>query len=64
MTRSPKIITDLNGQLVMVVKLEGDKCPWHTHENEDEMFHVWEGILEIFENVENGHCSILYRNKG
>jgi hypothetical protein len=28
-TYSPKIIGELNGQWVMVVKLEGDKCPWH-----------------------------------
>ena len=39
-TFSPKIIGELNGQYVMVVKLEGDKVPWHTHENEDEMFYV------------------------
>jgi mannose-6-phosphate isomerase-like protein (cupin superfamily) len=48
-TFSPKIIAELNGQYVMVVKLEGDKVPWHTHENEDEMFYVLEGTLDIFE---------------
>ena len=39
-TYSPKIVGDLNGQYVMVVRLEGDKVPWHTHEKEDEMFFV------------------------
>ena len=48
-TYSPKIIGELNGQYVMVVKLEGDKCPWHTHDNEDEMFFVLEGMLDIHE---------------
>ena len=37
-TFSPKIIGELNGQHVKVARLEGDKVPWHTHDNEDEMF--------------------------
>ncbi|MBI5805115.1 cupin domain-containing protein [candidate division TA06 bacterium] len=48
-TFSPKIIGELNGQLVMVVKCQGDKVPWHTHENEDEMFLVMDGELEVQE---------------
>ena len=48
-TFSPKIIAELNGQNVMVVKCEGDKVPWHTHENEDEMFYVIEGVLDVYE---------------
>jgi mannose-6-phosphate isomerase-like protein (cupin superfamily) len=48
-TYSPKIVGDLNGQLVMVVRLEGDKVPWHIHEKEDEMFFVVDGILDIHE---------------
>ncbi len=48
-TFSPKIIGELNGQYVMVVKCEGDKVPWHIHENEDEMFYVIEGSMDIYE---------------
>ncbi len=48
-TYSPKIVGDLNGQHVMVVRLEGDKVPWHIHEKEDEMFFVVDGILDIHE---------------
>jgi mannose-6-phosphate isomerase-like protein (cupin superfamily) len=48
-TFSPKIIAELNGQLVMVVRCEGDKVPWHTHDGEDEMFLVVDGVLEIHE---------------
>ena len=48
-TFSPKIIAKLNGQYIMVVKCEGDKVPWHIHENEDEMFYVLEGMLDIYE---------------
>jgi quercetin dioxygenase-like cupin family protein len=33
----------------MVVKCEGDKVPWHTHADEDEMFLVVDGVLEIQE---------------
>jgi mannose-6-phosphate isomerase-like protein (cupin superfamily) len=50
---SPKIVGDLNGQHVMVVRLEGDKVPWHTHEKEDEMFLVVDGILDIHEKDKN-----------
>jgi mannose-6-phosphate isomerase-like protein (cupin superfamily) len=48
-TFSPKIVGELNDQLIMLVKCEGDKVPWHTHENEDEMFFVVDGLLEIQE---------------
>ncbi len=48
-TFSPKVIGELNGQLVMVVRCEGDKVPWHTHDGEDEMFYVLEGALEVQE---------------
>lgn len=66
-TFSPKIIGELNGQYIMVVKCEGDKVPWHTHENEDEMFFVVEGVLDIYEKdkqvtVREGEFYIV--NKG
>ncbi|KYG74837.1 mannose-6-phosphate isomerase-like protein (cupin superfamily) [Roseivirga ehrenbergii] len=40
----PKIIGELNGQLVKLAKLKDDFV-WHSHENEDEMFLVWKGTL-------------------
>jgi mannose-6-phosphate isomerase-like protein (cupin superfamily) len=46
-TFSPKIVADLNGQQVKLVRAEGDKVPWHTHEQEDEMFLVLEGVLNV-----------------
>ncbi len=46
-TFSPKIVADLNGQQVKLVRAEGDKVPWHTHEKEDEMFIVLEGVLNV-----------------
>lgn len=46
-TFSPKIVAELNGQHVKVVKVEGDKVPWHTHDTQDEMFFVIEGVLDI-----------------
>ena len=47
-TFSPKIVGTVNSQNVLLVKLEGDKVPWHIHDNEDEMFLVIEGVLDIF----------------
>lgn len=46
---SPKIVAELNGQQVKVVRLEGDKVPWHTHDAEDEMFYVVDGVLDVHE---------------
>jgi len=48
-TFSPKIVAELNGQNVLLVRCEGDKVPWHIHDNEDEMFFVLEGALDVFE---------------
>jgi mannose-6-phosphate isomerase-like protein (cupin superfamily) len=48
-TFSPKIVAELNGQNVMLVRCEGDKVPWHIHDNEDEMFFVLEGTLAVLE---------------
>lgn len=45
-TWSPKIVAELNGQYVKVVKCLGEYV-WHHHENEDEMFFVIEGELEL-----------------
>ncbi len=43
---SPKIVGELNGQQVKVVKLLGEFV-WHQHEVEDEMFLVVKGSLTI-----------------
>jgi mannose-6-phosphate isomerase-like protein (cupin superfamily) len=50
-TYSPKIVGELNGQHVKLAHLEGDKCPWHTHDSEDELFFVVEGVLEVHEKT-------------
>ena len=42
----PKIVAELNGQHVKLVKLEGAFL-WHHHEREDELFLVISGRLRI-----------------
>ena len=42
----PKIVGELNGQEVKLVKFEG-VFPWHQHEREDELFLVWRGTMRI-----------------
>ncbi len=42
----PKVVAELNGQYVKVVKCRGEYV-WHRHEHEDEAFLVLEGELEI-----------------
>jgi len=51
-TFSPKIVGELNGQHVKVVRLEGDKVPWHSHDKEDEMFFVVKGSLAVLDKDE------------
>ena len=48
-TFTPKIDGERNGQYVMLVRCEGDKVRWHTHDGVDEMFYVLEGTLEVLE---------------
>ena len=43
---SPKVVAELNGQQVKVARLLGE-FEWHFHEEEDELFWVIEGCLEI-----------------
>ncbi|UCE20157.1 MAG: cupin domain-containing protein [Gemmatimonadota bacterium] len=61
-TFSPKIVGELNGQHVLLVRCEGDKVPWHTHDNEDEMFLLIDGMLEVMErdNTLSLHAGEFY----
>ena len=43
---NPRIIASLNGQEVKLAKIEGDFV-WHAHDEEDELFFVVKGRLEI-----------------
>ena len=43
---SPKIVAELNGQLVKLVKFNGEFV-WHHHEVEDELFLVVKGKLVL-----------------
>ena len=35
---SPIIIEEVNDAYIKLVKIKGNKIPWHNHENEDELF--------------------------
>ena len=48
---SPKILGEVNDVFIKLVKIKGNKVPWHNHKNDDELFHVLSGSL-LFE-VEN-----------
>lgn len=43
---SPKIVGELNGQYVKLVKFEGE-FTWHKHDNEDELFYVVKGSFRM-----------------
>ena len=42
----PKLVAQLNGQEVKLVKFKGEFV-WHHHENEDELFLVWRGKMRV-----------------
>ena len=48
---SPKVIGEVNDVYIKVVKIKGEKVPWHNHKNEDELFYIIAGSL-LFE-IEN-----------
>ncbi|MBL8513846.1 MAG: cupin domain-containing protein [Betaproteobacteria bacterium] len=59
----PKVIGELNGQEVKLVKVQGE-FPWHHHETEDEMFLVWKGRFRVefrdrIVNMGPGECVIV-----
>lgn len=43
---SPRVVGELNGQLVKFVRLKGE-FEWHKHTDEDELFWVLSGSLTI-----------------
>lgn len=57
---SPRIIGEINDVFIKLVKIKGEKIPWHNHKNEDEFFYVIEGKL-LFE-IEGKDSFIM--NKG
>lgn len=42
----PKVIAELNGQEVKVVKFKGEFV-WHHHDDQDELFLVWKGQFRV-----------------
>jgi len=62
---SPKIVGSLNGQDVKLAKLKGEFV-WHNHEDEDELFMVIKGHLQIefrdrIETIQEGEIIIVPR---
>lgn len=62
---NPRIIAELNGQHVKAAKLKGE-FTWHSHEEEDELFMVIKGKLEIHfrdkvEYLFSGDCLVIPR---
>jgi mannose-6-phosphate isomerase-like protein (cupin superfamily) len=43
---SPQIIAEVNDNYVKIAKIKGEFV-WHDHENEDELFYIIKGSLEI-----------------
>jgi mannose-6-phosphate isomerase-like protein (cupin superfamily) len=43
---NPRIVGELNGQHVKLVKFKGD-FTWHKHDNEDELFYVLRGNFKM-----------------
>ncbi|TMI81861.1 MAG: cupin domain-containing protein [Bacteroidetes bacterium] len=61
----PKIVGELNGQMVKLVKFEGPFV-WHHHDHEDELFYVVKGSFEMefedrVETINEGEFIIVPR---
>jgi len=44
---SPKVVATINDHFIKIVKIKGDKVPWHYHDNSDELFYILEGELKM-----------------
>ena len=60
---SPKIIGELNGQHVKLVKFKGDFV-WHYHDKEDELFLVLHGSFDMHHRDSAGAEEILKVSEG
>lgn len=52
---SPRVIAELDDSYVKVAKVKG-ALAWHSHENEDELFHILRGRLRI--ELEGSHVDL------
>lgn len=43
---NPKVVGELNGQLIKLVKFKGEFV-WHHHDHEDELFYVVKGSFDM-----------------
>lgn len=59
----PRIIGELNGQHVKIVKFRGEFV-WHCHENEDELFLVLKGSFEMHFREPSGTEKMTIVNEG
>ena len=42
---SPRVVAEVEDMYVKLAKIKGDDIPWHSHEHEDELFHILEGEM-------------------
>ncbi len=52
---NPRVVAELNGQMVKVAKVQGQHV-WHRHADEDELFLVLSGRLRI--ELRDGHVDL------
>jgi mannose-6-phosphate isomerase-like protein (cupin superfamily) len=63
---NPKVVGELNGQMIKLVKLQGEFI-WHKHEREDELFLITKGRLHIQfrdQTIEVGEGEMVIVPKG
>jgi mannose-6-phosphate isomerase-like protein (cupin superfamily) len=61
----PKVVAELNGQEVKIVKVQGE-FPWHHHDDGDEFFLVWKGEFRVefrdhIVSLRPGECVVVRR---
>lgn len=54
---SPRVIAEIEDSYVKLARIKGDDIPWHSHDNEDELFFVLSGQMTI--ELESGEKIIM-----
>ncbi|HLR04521.1 MAG TPA: cupin domain-containing protein, partial [Pyrinomonadaceae bacterium] len=60
---NPRIITELNGQYLKLVKFKGP-FTWHHHDNEDELFMVVKGRFRMEYRDDSGREQSIWIEQG
>ena len=56
---SPRIISEVEDMFVKIARIKGEDIPWHSHDNEDELFLILEG--QMYMHIEGSSSFLMQK---